>query len=581
MSIFNFTLPNGQSFEVKAPEGVTFDQAQAIFKQQVDTGGLVGFKVGDAVNVVSQALGGLVSAQSSALQSISSALGKVGVGTDLRTITDSIGTSGIVALKQAQSALTGNNAAIASLTTNLNSAVNGSVGNLNSALSGITGSLNSLSTISSKIPGIDPSFGQGISALSTALTGQAAQIGSLANDTLKTIQTSITGTPLNGINLSDFINQGPSLGAISNLSQENVTATLAQASKLVGQNADQLSNALGLGKFGLDASQLERSGFLKPGTVTAFLDTAKTDLSSLLGSPLPWTGKDGINGVTDLLGSGEMQDKIQQGIMSLGVKDLGQIGIPVDSLTPEALSGLATSAAKSVTDTLDALQTGGLSDAIGGLSGGLSVDSFSGIGSLGDLSAIGSLGGLSDITSSFGSIMSNSSFSVSFVSEKVEPPVKQQEIPPAATDTVNSSTLNAAANRVIGNDKVPDVSNNTDETDASTKVTTFTAFVTDTYSDAQTINANISGLEQAGTISQESWNMVNQELISAKNDFNARIGEIQTAAAGAISSVTGLPDTANAAAEFRQSQAFVNNILLPLLNQLKIRLDILSSKIVV
>lgn len=568
MSIFNFTLPNGQTFELKAPEGVTYDQAQAIFKQQVDTGGLVGFKVGDTVSVVTQAVGGLASAQASALQSINSALGKLTSGTDLKTITDSIGVSGVAAVKQAQSALLGANAALSSVVTNLNTAVNGTVGGLRS--------------LSTAVGGINTTLGQNLGALSSALTGSAAQVGSVANDALKTIQRGISETPLNGITISDFIKQGPSLGPIGNLSQENVTATLAQASKLVGQSVDQISNSIGLGKFGLDGSQLEASGFLKPGTISSYYETAKTNLSSLLNSPLPWTGKDGVKSVTDLLGNEAMQNKIQQGLMTTGLNSLGQLGIPVKSLSPEALSGLSTAASKSISDTFNALKTGDLGAAIGtlgdgvqsigqGITSGLGIDKIPPIGSVTDLASV---------ATTLGSIFSNSSFSSSFVAEKVEPPVKQQEIPPAATDTVDEATLNAAAHRIIGNDKVPDISNNTADSDAGLSVETFSSFVNTTLTDAQAVGDNLAVLEQSGTITQQGWSEVNQEFINVKNTFNAKISELQASAADALKAVAAT-DIASVTAEFQQSQQFVTGSLIPLLAQLKMRIDALSNKIIV
>ena len=62
MSAFSFKLPNGESFEIKMPSGATFEQAQAVFKQQVDSGGLTGFKVGDALRAATQAADGLAGA---------------------------------------------------------------------------------------------------------------------------------------------------------------------------------------------------------------------------------------------------------------------------------------------------------------------------------------------------------------------------------------------------------------------------------------------------------------------------------------------------------------------------------------
>jgi hypothetical protein len=62
MSNFTFTGPDGAMYEVQGPAGATFAQAQAVFNQQVGTGGLTGIPVGGLVNAVTQATGGLSSA---------------------------------------------------------------------------------------------------------------------------------------------------------------------------------------------------------------------------------------------------------------------------------------------------------------------------------------------------------------------------------------------------------------------------------------------------------------------------------------------------------------------------------------
>jgi hypothetical protein len=62
MSNFKFTGPDGAIYEVKGPATATFAQAQAVFAQQLSTGGLTGLPVGGLVNAVTQSAGGLSSA---------------------------------------------------------------------------------------------------------------------------------------------------------------------------------------------------------------------------------------------------------------------------------------------------------------------------------------------------------------------------------------------------------------------------------------------------------------------------------------------------------------------------------------
>jgi hypothetical protein len=193
----------------------------------------------------------------------------------------------------------------------------------------------------------------------------------------------------------------------------------------VGQGASTISNALGAGKFGFDAGQLERAGLVKPGTAASFLAQGVNGLTSVLKSPTVWTGKDGVKSLDGLLGNTGLQNKIQQGLMTSGIADLKSLGIPTDKLTPQALSGLATNAAKSVSDALDwAKNTPGLP---------------------------------AGIKSNFDAAAVNGAFAVNLTETKIDPSMLQEYKPVAAENTVNAETLNAAAKRIVGNAKVPSI----------------------------------------------------------------------------------------------------------------------------
>ena len=404
MSTFNFEF-NGQKFEIKAPTGATFEQAKAVFDQQTASGGLTGFRVGDVLSPATQAAGGLAAAQSQLTQGLASLSSKLPAGTNLSSLTASIGTLGQGAGTQVASALQGGAAAFNSLTTG----AGGSTAAVSSALSGVGAGFSLPSA----------------SAITGALTGAAARVGSLASTAVGTLSGLVKGTPTSGINVADFAKQGPALAGLGSMSLPDVTSTLAQASKLVGQGTSTISNALGAGKFGLDASQLEKWGLVKPGTAATFLGQGSSDLVGVLKSPTVWTGKDGVKSLDGLLKNDGLQNKIQQGLMTSGVADLKSLGIPTDKLTPQALSGLATNAAKSVPNTLDwAKNTPGLP---------------------------------ADIKSKFDAAAVNGAFAVTLAQTKIDPSTLQEYTPPAAIDTVNTDTLNAAAKRIIGNDKVPSI----------------------------------------------------------------------------------------------------------------------------
>jgi hypothetical protein len=488
MSTFNFDF-NGQKFEIKAPTGATFEQAKAVFDQQTASGGLTGFRVGDVLSPATQAAAGLAAAQSQVTQGLASLTGKLPTGTNLNSLTASIGTLGQGAGTQVARALKGGAAAFNSLTTGAGAATAA----ISSTLSGAGLGISLPST----------------SAITGALTGAAAQVGSLASTAVGTISGLIKGTPTNGINIADFAKQGPALSSIGNMSLPDVTGALAQASKLVGQGASTISNALGAGKFGLDASQLERAGLVKPGTAAAFLAGGDSDLVSVLKSPTVWTGKDGVKSLDGLLNNPGLQDKVQQGLMTSGVADLKSLGIPTDKLTPQALSGLATNAAKSVPTTLDWAKN------VPGLP--------------------------TDIKSKFDATAVNGAFAVNLTQAKVDEPVLQETKPVAADNTVNSATVDAASQRVVGNDKVPGVSGDSTYTDATIKIQAKLAFANEIFVGFEALEPTATAYEKASSITQSQWETLNAELTVIRATFNARAQALSDAAYAAVEALPSGP----------------------------------------
>jgi hypothetical protein len=199
---------------------------------------------------------------------------------------------------------------------------------------------------------------------------------------------------------------------------------MSSASKLVGQASSAISDTLGAGKFGFDASQLESVGVLKPGTAATYLKQGINSLSDILKSPAVFTGKDGINNLDSLLGSVPTQDGIQQQLMSQGLNAVKQLGIPVDKLSTASLAGLANNAAKSIPTTLDWAK-------------GLPLPA--------------------DIKSKFDTAARDGAFAADFANFKVDDPMKAVITPLPAVDTVNRQTVDAASKRIVGNDKVPTV----------------------------------------------------------------------------------------------------------------------------
>ena len=253
----------------------------------------------------------------------------------------------------------------------------------------------------------------------------AAQAQSVASKALSGISAAVSNLPVaNGINVADFAKQGASLVPIQGLGISDVTAAMSSASKLVGQASSAISDTLGAGKFGFDASQLESVGVLKPGTAATYLKQGINSLTDVLKSPAVFTGKDGINSLDSLLGSVPTQNGIQQQLMSQGLNAVKQLGIPTDKLSTASLAGLANAAAKSIPTTMDWAK-------------GLPLPA--------------------DIKSKLDTAVRDGAFAADFSNFKIDDPMKAVITPLPAVDTVNRQTVDAASKRIVGNDKVPTV----------------------------------------------------------------------------------------------------------------------------
>ncbi len=97
------------------------------------------------------------------------------------------------------------------------------------------------------------------------------------------------------IDSGDYEAQTNATTNVGKISKEKVTSMVAQSSKLVTQNANEISNTLGVGKFGFGAGELEGAGFLKPGTTEFFLKDSTADLNTVLKCASVWSGNKGIN----------------------------------------------------------------------------------------------------------------------------------------------------------------------------------------------------------------------------------------------------------------------------------------------
>ena len=235
------------------------------------------------------------------------------------------------------------------------------------------------------------------------------------------------GVPVtNGINVADFAKTATAVMPMAGLSTTDVRATMASVGTATGQNFDQITNNIGVGKFGFDAPQLETAGLLKPGTASTFLNQGSNDLTSVLKSPAVWTGAGGVTGLDSFLSNPAAQNLTQQNLMSSGLASAGALGVPLNELSPKSLGGMSSIFAKDSAASTDWIK------------GQLPPDK----------------------QADFDAKFKEAQFAVGTADEKLNDAMLQEAPPGEATDTVNRETVSAALGRVFGNDKIPAIDYN-------------------------------------------------------------------------------------------------------------------------
>lgn len=474
MAEFTFTSSDGKPFSIKGPEGLTRDQAEAIFKKQDSTGALVGFKPGDSLSAASQATDGLASAQGALQQAqggIAGVLGSVGSVSPLGSISKALGAAG--------GAGGGSLAATAAgLTAAIGPAVSAASGAVSSTIAGAVNA-------------------------GKALVNAAVIQGSTAISSIQTINNTITSFPItNPINTANFtkvaggVTGAGAVSAIGPMSVPEVNGVLAQAKNLVGQASTAISNDKGLGSFGFDLKQLETAGYVKPG-VAALAAQGASLFSSVAKSPAAWTGKDGIKSATDLLGNAGKQSQIQQDLMTKGVAGLGAVGIPVQNLSSQGIAGMALNAAKSLPN----------------------AEAFAkGLPIPGDATGA--------VQAAYSSAVRDGAFAVNLVNTKIPTAFKQQDIPVPKIDTVNRATLDAASTRVVGDPKIPTPSYTAKANTGTAQgyIDKATIFVNDYLNPSieklQALEPKFAALENQQTITQAQYSALNSERDAIRNNYN-------------------------------------------------------------
>ena len=194
-------------------------------------------------------------------------------------------------------------------------------------------------------------------------------------------------TPVvNPLDQADYVNlpRGYGLPAIGPLSPQQVQAVATQAAKDADQPADEVTVDLGCGLYGQNTVQLEKAGYLKPGTATRFMDNDPIDRPNpsnfvdILRTPSVWTGKDGITSLEKYLSDPIKQTQAQVDLMRQSYQALVGSGLvkdivnnPVSLVNGQVFSGvtgtLETLNAQKLLDSASTIR-GQVSDALGNVS---------------------------------------------------------------------------------------------------------------------------------------------------------------------------------------------------------------------
>ena len=199
------------------------------------------------------------------------------------------------------------------------------------------------------------SEGSGSSTATTATTAAAPATSTTATVPAVPPATSavaqLTNLPVTTpVNAAQILKQTPAIAAIGSLKIPQVTSLMSSAAASVGQAFNVITPTLGIGKFGFDPRQLESQGYLKPGTLSRFgLGVPGVNLGNftqILASPTIWTGKNNIPNLNTLLTNPNVQNLIQQDLMTSGLQALQKKGILGKGETAQQLGTLLQTAVR-------------------------------------------------------------------------------------------------------------------------------------------------------------------------------------------------------------------------------------------
>jgi hypothetical protein len=176
-----------------------------------------------------------------------------------------------------------------------------------------------------------------------ASTPAATVAGVATTPTAAVTAQSITNPVTNPINPAQILQQVPAIKGIGSLPPGVVTSLMSAAEADITRTLGIGGIVNGIGRYGISPLSLEQLGIIKPGTISKFGGNVP-GLNTLLASPTIWTGKNGINSLANIVGNGDLQNRLQQDLMRSGLNKLQSLGVVNGKETIPQLGGLINSA---------------------------------------------------------------------------------------------------------------------------------------------------------------------------------------------------------------------------------------------
>ena len=212
-----------------------------------------------------------------------------------------------------------------------------------------------LETITTRAPTHEPYPYHGLGVENSASLG-TTPVSTAPTKTQTKLDQAQALTP-DGLTLDQFTAQTRVDKGVANLNADQTTGMMAQLSKETSQNYNEFSVDKGIGKFGVSPQQLEETGYLKPGTVSNFLQNpnntstdllgnTRTDYEKVLSNTNVWTNKGGATNLTEFLSSESTQDTVIQDIYKTDLSKLKANGVLRGTENPADVAGMLNASAK-------------------------------------------------------------------------------------------------------------------------------------------------------------------------------------------------------------------------------------------